>query len=103
MVQAVLWAGLGREGSRCSELPGRGDRVVGYDHDCSPGQQGKECEEHDLVRIEEVLKEAAAIGTRSMAVHHEGHGDRDGEGLVGGRAGESQDCGQRPLAAGCRV
>lgn len=32
-----------------------------YDHDRGPSQQGKECEEHDLVGIQEVLEEAGSI------------------------------------------
>lgn len=84
---AVARAGSGGEAWGCSELPGCADRVVGckttwlvrvgvrgggqprghnaarltYDHDSSPSQQGKKCEEHDLVGIQEVLEKAGSI------------------------------------------
>lgn len=32
-----------------------------YDHDSGPSQQGKKCEEHDLVRIQEMLEKTGSI------------------------------------------
>lgn len=51
----VRTAGVGKQS--------KGHNVVclTYDHDRSPSQQGKKCEEHDLVGIQEVLEEAGSI------------------------------------------
>lgn len=49
------------------------------------------------------LSHSVTLGTRPTVVHHKGHGDRNWEGPVSGRAGEGQGCGQRSLAAGRRV
>lgn len=52
-----MGAGVGEEAG------GGGTRhgCLTYDHDRSPGQQGEECEEHDLVGVQEVLEEASAV------------------------------------------
>lgn len=100
---AVPRAGSWGEGWRCGELPGGADCVVGYDHDSSPSQQGKKCEEHDLVGIQEVLEETGSIRTSPSVIHHKGHGNWDGDGLASRGAGEGQGGGQGSLAAGHRV
>lgn len=41
--------------------------------------------------------------TRPTTIHHKGHSDWNGDGLVSGRAGEGQDSGQRALAASCGI
>lgn len=45
------------------EEQSKGHNVVclTYDHDSGPSQQGKKCEEHDLVGIQEVLEETGSI------------------------------------------
>lgn len=35
-----------------------------YDHDSGPSQQGKKCEEHDLVGVQEVLEEGGSVCDR---------------------------------------